>query len=53
MANRRQHKGNKLDINMAGVDELAKLNGIGRTKAEAIVEQRQVSVRDLVVLKPF
>jgi len=33
-----------LDINIASADELQTLPGIGRTRAEAIVEARTVSV---------
>ena len=35
----------RVDINTAGVDELATLLGVGRAKAEAIVEKRQVRDR--------
>ena len=33
----------RVDINTAGVDELATLLGVGRARAEAIVEKREVS----------
>ena len=35
--------GRRVDINSAKVDELATLLGVGKARAEAIVERRQVS----------
>ena len=32
----------KIDINIASKEELSKLSGIGKSKAEAIIETRQV-----------
>lgn len=34
---------NKLDINVATVDDFEQLIGIGRSKAEAIIKHRKVS----------
>ena len=33
----------KIDINKAGIEELSSLVGVGRAKAEAIIESRKVS----------
>ena len=38
----------RIDINTAGVDELATLLGVGRARAEAIVEKREVSEDDKI-----
>jgi len=40
MANSQQ----RLDVNTASVDELQTLPGIGRSRAKAIIEARQVSI---------
>ena len=42
MSRRATGKTRRVDINTASVDDLAKLNGIGRTKAESIIEARKV-----------
>lgn len=46
----------KVNINTAGVEELASLNGIGQSKAEAIIKYREANgkfqkTEDLVLVK--
>lgn len=42
-ANENQAQRNQVDINVATVEELSTLVGVGRSRAEAIVETRNVS----------
>lgn len=43
-ANDSQAQRNQVDINVATVEELSTLVGVGRSRAEAIVETRNVSL---------